>query len=593
MEKNKKIKVLQTSAVLPLFLSLLILYFSSPVKGYELSLYHSLSSLFWITASLTILSSLLLISLSYISNKKSWVLGMGIIFSIYFLLLVILPIYRGYYFDHRGWRDILVHIGRSKTIIESGHLSSDNMYPLVHILMAVLRLFGFSFEVAAKLLAYFISIFYILLIIVLSKAISKKKRESLFVFLFAIPLVFSYLHREIHPATYSLFLLPIVFFIYHKYQTHNLSQWYILGGIMIFSIVFFHPMTTVVSIGIFLLLSYWEGFKNNTRNKSIINYLISLQVIAFLAWITYFSRGIKSIRNIFLGLIYDVETSPAEAYGGILARADIGILEILEVILFRFGPVLIYLFIGTLLSIYIIKKIIKKRALKLDLETMYCFLFCFGLLIAIIFFISYFIESNPIRISRFAIFFGTIFIGLSVHKNFYKNKKNDRQIATLLIILIVFSVSILGIFNLYSGPHTSNPNQQMTHMEYEGLGWYFENRDLDKPLLSSGMDVRKNEIYYFGLNKSRYNRGDLIEGTIPSHFNYGENDHLKTTIQELNYSHCYMITNEYNRKSHLAFPEGARDEASQYLEEDFQKLESDETVHKIYENGEFEVWVVG
>ena len=48
----------------------------------------------------------------------------------------------------------------------------------------------------------------------------------------------------------------------------------------------------------------------------------------------------------------------------------------------------------------------------------------------------------------------------------------------------------------------------------------------------------------------------------------------------------YLIVNEVNRLWHLVFPQEVRNKSTQFLEEDFIKLNNDFTVEKMYVNGE-------
>ena len=170
------------------------------------------------------------------------------------------------------------------------------------------------------------------------------------------------------------------------------------------------------------------------------------------------------------------------------------------------------------------------------------------------------------------------------------NKKNVTLAS--VIILLFFSISVC-MFNVYPSPVIWQPNEQFTHMNFAGSTWVVENRDTTiQNAQDYGFNLLRMEHYVNGIELG--NRNLLESGIeslrIPTHFGYEGND---TLFQVFEYSTIYMITTENARQGLFAFPENVQAKVTQFTSNDFDKLYSDTTVRKLYENGEFECWLIG
>jgi hypothetical protein len=126
-------------------------------------------------------------------------------------------------------------------------------------------------------------------------------------------------------------------------------------------------------------------------------------------------------------------------------------------------------------------------------------------------------------------------------------------------------------------------------MGFTGSTWIVENRDVNIQISADiGFNLTRMEHYINGVEKG----GARINGEpiyTPTHFGYQNHE---TAYQAYNNSVTYLVTTENGRQAINAFPENVHHLVHQWTDEDFERLNADQTVNLIYSNQEFEVWEV-
>lgn len=557
----------------------------SPADSYELSIYSAFPTYFWIILSIIIMFSLLVIIVStHMDYSRQVWLGLFLILSIYTMILL-LPVIRGYVLPGRGTGDILVHIGHAKTIIDTGHIYNTNYYPVIHILMASLNHIGLSLETASALIWTTFSIGFIIFITVLARKIIHDRKKAFFVIFFSLPLMFYGFHIAILPAFFSFFMIPLL--LYTWYATSSKKEFLILYIVLSFLIVFFHPMTTLILIMIFMIFLICDKLplKKYFKNIENLDFRIGLSVflISYVTWIISFERGVESIERIILWPFVGQREAVIEHHTGLVSRAGLGVWETFSLFTNRFGVTAIYLLIPLLLILFFIFKGWLKTLNTLEVSSGLQYLGGISFIGYSV--VGYMIEFGPVRSSRYAVLFSIILMGALFYKTYTNVPQRKKLYVILIVFIIVFSSSLLCIFNIDGSPRNFGANSQLSHSEHDGWNWYINNRN-ESVILYCTSDLRKYEIYIQG--RYNYSRGAWSREPIPTRFGYEENYTMYESFNETS----YMVTKEFNRVSFLRFPEQIHELTLRYLEEDFVKLESDPTVNKIYENDGYEVWMV-
>ena len=603
-EGNRIIKIIAIIAFTFMISALAIIAKTPPATGYEISIYDAYPWYFWVFIITSIFMGQIILmrdTLSSDKNNRLWVFGFLAILTTNIILLF-MPFIRGYATYGRG--DVLTHIGYIKDILRTASIGTDNFYPLDHILTASLSyVTGITVEHTVNIIPPVFSLFYIISIYFLAKQIFERKGEVLFVLAFASILLFSNENLIFAPSVQSFFLLPFVLYLYFKSRdsTHAL-EFGILLIISLFLIVFFHPMTTLFLISVFLILEFCLFIHKNIDKKQGIELpklqkrgsfnVILISFIAFFIWYFSFSAIVNSFRRVLNWLRYEIGKSELETYSELIARTHAKLFDLIEVILNTYGQIIILGFLSFIFSIYIFN--IWRRHTGEQKLKFYHIFFCIGsltfIVLSIIFFFNDFIIGFG-RVSKYTFFFSSVFVALSFYFVFNKSKlsfdkrrfKSILSLCIILILLLYFST-----FNLYFSPIIKKENHQVCEMEINGMTWFFDHRNEEMLIQELGISQKRFHDAIFG---------KLIPGknirygadTLPvDHFDYINKTALGDYYKDQRYLLIPILGRIYYPELHPKYEEHWR-----FTAEDFSMLEKDSTVLRIYDNGNSNIYFVG
>ena len=648
MERKIITKILSIVSFILLILVIFIIANTPLANSYEISIYDAFPWYFWIFFIGAFFLSFLVIIQEAFNEKrtKQWVFGFFVIMLGNFIFLL-LHYFRGYCIYGGAAADIFTHMALINEISDLGFVGSENFYPIIHIFtLSTSNLLGIPIIKVLQFIPAIFSILYLPFMFMLGKSISKSKGQALIVTSFSIPLIFSFFHITIHPAFFSFIFLPLLLSVYHK---RNHSQRKVEMSILILVLclftVFFHPITTLLSVIIFItfigsasfllkIKSFLHHSVSNIKKPKITN-IIPILAISFFAWYTSHSFGIRSIQSIYKNLIYGSDWTITSHYISNLSAAKLTLMQTTTLFIFRYGAIIFYFITSFFCLIIISKKLFKTRDIK-DFEFSYGMQLIITFLCAGAMIVGNFIVANPVRAMRFFIMISTVLSGLIIYsliettrlkkpintapiqelqslyrkknhvhdikKNFISDSRLNinanhlsphqiikKKILPCLIIIIVFLSTIVCLFSVYSSPLTYEANGHFTYMNFAGSSWITDNRDIDIQISTdAGFNLWRMEHYTNGIIKGELRIKNESLHT-PTHFGYNDND---TLTQVFNYTTSYMVTTEKGRQATYAFPENVRSKTHQWTDEDFKKLRADNTVGQIYSNGEFEVWNV-
>ena len=144
----------------------IILFITPPIEKYEVSIYTALPVYYWIAIVTSILLCIILIIKSY--NEIYFRLAIvGILFN--YTVLIFLSFIRGYFLPVDGAWDVYYHIAQAN-YIESEGLIHGNRYPMLHIILMLIRAIGITNESMA--VSSLLAVFHILFMIVSIYAIT-------------------------------------------------------------------------------------------------------------------------------------------------------------------------------------------------------------------------------------------------------------------------------------------------------------------------------------------------------------------------------------------------------------------------------------
>ena len=253
-------KALAALAFLFIAMALVIIAITPSATGYEVSLYDAYPLHFWLLSIASIACGIgILLRQTFAPKKSEWWMVGFIIISFTNIVLLLLPMFRGYALYGLG--DTVTHLGFAKDILNSGHIGETNWYPILHIAQTTLvQVSGVTLESTYYLLVILFYGIYTGGIYLLAKSISRHSGQVSLIVAFASPLIYSYFHVAIHPNSLSLFMVPLLLYFYHKTRStlHQRFPNSVLLVLLAFTIVFFHPITTLLAIVV--LLALWLGY---------------------------------------------------------------------------------------------------------------------------------------------------------------------------------------------------------------------------------------------------------------------------------------------------------------------------------------------
>ncbi|WP_435065527.1 hypothetical protein [Halobaculum sp. EA56] len=558
-----------------------ILIFIPPASGYEPSIYTSYPSWMWIIYAIGILCSFGMVFVNLSGSKikhpldrggaRDYVIKGFVLLLSFYVILFFLPIYRGYHLYGRGSLDILFHLGLVKGIIQTGSLSGNNWYPILHVFLSVLRIFGVSepFAVSLTQIVFFL-LFSLGTGIYSRQYISENKSHTVSVL--AFPLMFGIFHSGLHPAIYSFFLFPL---LAHLLDTvDRRANWALIP--LATSIVFFHPITAILTFGYGIFSKVYENtiFRDITNVSAMIS--LAGLVLSFI-WYFNFSRVENIIAKTAIPLIS--RTSVVGQQSEAARSTSLSAIHFLVELIRLYGAYLSYVLIGVIVFGTLILHYYRSRNLK-SKKLLLLFL---ATAAVIILFLSASLVTNPIRVGRWAIFVAIVGTGYIINQI---DRIPLQTVMTYTVIGLVLIAAVVGPFSIYQdGNH-------MTESEYDSAEWIVSMTS-PEPVISHAMGY-KMIIYISGPspNEERYRQFRKADPNfqLPNHLGYMGSGEPVTDIFAEKY-YIYLKTHDIKYKN--AYYEEQQPSLTSYTKQDVQYLNTDTKASKIYTNGGASTYYVG
>ena len=594
MKKSvRSIKILAIFCLFSLTAALLLAY-DSPAQGYELSIYDSTPWPVWLLLFIGFIGGTAIIvhQVATAGYKKSriWITGLAVLLLSKAVLLLI-PYIRGY----AGWAgDHLTHLGYIKDILLSGHFPSGDFYPVTHgLIFSIISVTGTDIFMA-NLITAMLSILFVLFTYLLAKEILPDKGQQILSTLFASAILIGGSYNVyLMPNGWSIFLLPLIYYLYFK---SKILPFKILFIFLLILYPLIHPLSAlivIVSIAS-LELSKWIipfVFDRKQILASQINYkpsiiYVVIGLVSFLTWVLSFQSFRANIRLIWKQISTGFGPDPVAEIGWSLNKVNIHGLDFVTLLFKMYGAVLILILLS-LIGTYIVMRSI--RSVGLNVEG-YRYLALVGL-----FFLTgasyaaYLIGVPGLEAlsgGRILFYLEIMTPVLAVPALFMVlTKKNAfRLVRVGAVICVVFLASVPSIISLYPSPHTIQPSTQVTHMLFQGSEWFIEAKDetigcafiMTPPSRMADAIIGSAEAH----GRTDLSR-DLIQ--LPNHLGYAENSTLGATL-----SNRYVTVSEFDREIYSSVWKMI----GRFNDVDFKKMDIDYSVSKIYSNGGFDVYFV-
>lgn len=595
MTSRTRLKLLLTAGAVAVATSLLFVAAEPIAAEYEISVYESQTAPFWFLLLVGILlgQAVVFESATPDGRHRYWKWGFALLIAANAVLLL-LPALR-YHLYARG--DMLTFIGMIREIEALGVVPRSNYYPNLHLLTLTLSyVTGVEITGLVNLLPPLFSILYVVSLYELLNVLFADERTPLYVLPFGALLLFKFENVLFSPNVAAFMMVPFVLYLlFRKYTSANANRFEIPFLVVIVSIVFFHPITTIFLVGIFVLLklTFVVGRRVADRNVGRENAPLitaSLAFVVFFSWYYSFDSIIGSTTLLLAALFGLSGGSPEFAQISLVfGRANPELTDVALVGLYTYG---LFAALFGLAGVFVGYNVYAYVTGRREFDAVEAFLSAVFVAFTVAGVAAFFVDFRfgSTRFLRYVRLSGSILIGIGFFGLF---RRADFLVAKRylrpMIYVSFFVFAFLSVFMLYGSPISNDRNLQVTEAEIEGMSWLFDHRDTS--LLIDELGINQYRLYNFDHHTREQGR-NVRWGSAqpPDHFAYQNASALDQSPSTFPQSRYLVVTRLGRIQNPEFYPEYRQH--WRHTPEDFERLENDSSVAHVYDDGGLDAYLV-
>ena len=594
-DENRVIKIVAIIAFIFIISALMIIAKTPPASGYEISIYEAYPWYFWFLLVGAISCGITILVRQAFAEEKSnwWSIGLFIIIFTN-LIIILLPIFRGYFISSGG--DEITHLGLIKDIALTGRAGEQNVYPISHILSISLSyITGQNSRLIIKIVPVIFYLIYMSGLYLLARAVGEKFGQVLLVIAFGSVLLFTYFNYLFLPTQCFLYLIPLILMLLlGKIVSSNRLEYTIIFLIMLLPMPFLHPLGSVFLILLFLLFElsilihhflimrgYTQSATISYPSKTALMPVLIVFIIFFM-WFSTFAIFRTTAARAYGWFVWGYGTPPIDTMAGQLRMAGFTVLDFIDLLIKNYGHGIIFILLS-LIAIFIILRNLRLRNIPKVEEIFFSLFF----LIFSVFYIqtligAFICTGRSLRIYCWPLIASTVLNGIIFQEWISKLRGKRFKICISLLTIIIIIAAIIGVFSVYPSPHIKRGNLQVTEMNFDGMEWFFAHKNSDSTFYFAQLPFRAPHAIFGKEAPKPKTVGRFYQ--VPPHLGYDDNKTLAYSFD----SDAYIVISERIKaiKTKL-WPDVGR-----YTLSDLNRLSFDPAVDKIYFNGELEIWRV-
>jgi hypothetical protein len=584
----------------------LIITWNTPATGYESSIYWSTPLILWasVIASGIVGVALIVVSIAKNELEQNFLRKVGflLVFLCYTICLALFVI-RGYHM----WGitgDPATHIGWTKETLVAGHAPTSIIYPFIHIYLSeFVYLTDLDLVFLHKGIPLIFGLLCVLFMYVFAKAVFSEPARALLVGVISCCLPLGW-YLNLTPNGLANLFIPFALFLVIKHLQQRKWSWAIVLTAVILIYPTFHPIPTI-----FLGLTYltlWMATKlpDVTRvlhkQKSdvicfsrpdfrlVLPFL--LLIIWFIFWFSSFPPWGWTIRSMYQTIAIEDAPSHITALADQITYAQGYGYSVIEQVIKRLWNLTIL----SVLSVFSLPLL--WRDFLHGRHDGYLFLFygplgALALAIPMLYVLN--LAGGPLRFTAYASILGMLFAAYFL--SFLLTDERVRSIVrtsglkTAIVILIILSLFLSGLLNLYPSPYNLSRNLQTTQMETSGMTYIFEHNDVTVPV--SGIYIAPGRFTDLLLTPEetstlRLPRHLDAQECAPWHFGYDKYSSISSVYSE----ETYLILTQLDKAVYVdCYPDMAQ---FRYNSQDFEQLSHDPGANFLYSNEGLDLWKI-
>lgn len=575
--------VVQSAAIVALCLFILVV---PPATGYEPAVISRYPLSFWVAFGVGLASAILVFLGAAVTSSRYWRQAFVLLVCQYGLFSF-LPVARGYKLYGRGSSDTLRHLGTIKTVVATGEVPGT-FYPHIHLLAGEVASLGVGVDGVVYVVAFTFTMLFIGSVGVLVRDLVGDTRGLPLGLAVATPLMFRDFHLQIHPATLSFMLFPLVVLLVERIRRSTSRRYLALAVLCTFAIVFFHPVTTLLLIAFLLSTVVFSRLYPLVTGSDTARFRSTLALAllpAMFMWYLNFERTQNALTKV---LVTGGQT-PAAQQGEKAEEAVLTLGQLAYRFVTLYGTATIYFAIGGLFCLFVLYRLLRGRE-RPYAELFVAYQYTIGGVISVAFLVTYLIAFNPTRVTRYLALMAIIAVALAVWRQIDtpQPQASRRQVVVLVVLCSVVTAAILGGFTVY------RPNKHMTQMEYEGTEFTLRYHDDDTPIRTLD-STPKMQAYVTGGTEMEFN-GAQLDSKDPQHAVWPNLGYDGNETAAQSFGHSYLMTQQYDRRFYRAdyFTERQQEKRRQttYSAAALRRMTTDPTANKVYSSDGFGTWYV-
>lgn len=559
-------------------------------NGYSTNIYSVVPIWGWVGFGVALVGATLLTYHGAMNQqRRPTVHGVAIVFCT-FGVFWFLARFLGFRFWTAARGDLLHHYGLAKSILRTGAIHSGDVYPPLHVLIAQIRVItGLEYGTLGTVISFtYYAVLMVGIVMVVRRLASR--RVAAYVAVAAIPLIYQRFSHHLVPWVAYLSLVPWMFVLMDAHRSarwRGQQAWLVIGIVVVgAAIAIGHPMSALVGgMAIFILaatqtLGDWFNSDSGRRRPLALGLLLPL-VLIYPIW--YLSR--RTFQR-FLGTIVGSIFGEVESAGAsVVSRAGSSgyTLQqlVVEYLVVQWGTALLSIGVAGVIAIFVFVRLVRQRASTNELSLVG--LYVAGLTLAITLLAGNFITNGfaVYRINQLTLVASAVIIGCSLW--WCSERAEKLRVARYAVLLIILIGVVTTPFTVYS--ETNHVNEQ----EFVGANYYLNNADWDVPVYKYQMSHVLSE-YLLGTERSPSYQQQIFgpRNPLPHRLGYDTNETIAATIADDEFA---VITKSRDTEWYKAQPDNKRPYLNYYNTRDKERLSTDSTVHRIYTNGGFDVWL--
>ena len=592
----KSDKILAIAGFLCITAALCVVVVRPPVAGYEMSIYDAYPWYFWLAVCTGLSCGILIVLRQALTEEGSnwWLVGLLIIVMANSVVLL-LPFFHGYLVYGRN--DALSHLMVVKDIVSAGKVAAHDYYPASHVLAASLsEVCGVEPAVIINCLPAFFSVIYVLGVCSLAFVVGNSRGQVLLISALGTVLLFSNFGSTFLPTHFAFAIVPLILFLFYRSMSGMGTS--VVFVILLLLMPILHIFGCVMLAGIFLLYGLSQALWNRLSREGGIAGRVQgasywppalLVLVGGFAWYWSFAAFGANANSIVNFIEHGVGERPADTYQSAMTTVNTSVFDLLCYFVRGYGHEFIYAVMAGIAVLVIIRRVYWTRKPVASAEIFFGLVFVVFALAFFPFLFGSLLFLNPLRELEWALMAGTVvsgmvFYGVISPKQEGSRWRLGRKTASAIVALVLVVSSIIGVFGAYYSPLAGLTNAQVTRAEMTGMQWFLTHLSPEAPTINVS---HVSEFAWRGLSTDP---GSVTVGTkvlvfseVPPHFDYQQESTLAPDLR----SGGYLVITRCDR---LQASEIWR-EKGKFTTGDFDRLNDEPSLARVYVNGELEVWV--